>query len=391
MAYSAEAETLPAAPPRAARLAVATIFCANGAAIANWVVRIPDVKQRLGLSDGQLGLALLCAAAGAFSSQLVTGWLNGRFGTRVMTTALALLFCAAIPLPVAATSLPLLMLALFIYGATNGGLDVSMNGQAVLVEKRYGRPILSSFHGLWSVGGLLGASVGGVIAGRRIDPLLHLAVVACVAVVVMLIALRGLLPDRGTHGSSEPGFALPPRALIPLGVIAFGVLFAEGAVGDWSAVYLRDHLNTTPGRAATAFVVFSLVMTVGRLSGDWLTERLGARTIVRGSGALVMAGVALVMLASAPLVAIAGFGLVGAGVAICFPLVISAAAATPGVANSTAITAMATVGYTGFLIGPPLIGSLADLISLRWAFGSVLGVLGVLIVLLAGRVGRRAA
>lgn len=369
--------------PRAARSAVATIFFVNGMLVANWVARIPDVKQHLRLSDGSLGLTLLFMALGALIAQPTSGWMISKIGSRRVTTFSALVLCGVVILPGIATSQLLLIPALLLFGGCNGGLDVAMNAQAALVEQQYRRPIMSSFHGLWSVGGLMGASLGGVMASHRIPLPLHFLGVAVVGLIVMLIALRYLISDQGTHAAQGTVFALPPRSLLPMGIIAFCVLFSEGAIGDWSAIYLRDTLHSTPGVAAGAFAVFSLLMAAGRLTGDWLTLKLGAPLLVRISGAFVTVGIALALLSTTPTIAIIGFGLVGAGVACVFPLILSAASQTPGIASGTAIAAMATSGYTGFLVGPPLIGFIANEISLRGAL-VLLAVFGVLVMLSGG-------
>jgi MFS family permease len=369
------------ARPRAARIAVATIFLVNGAAIANWVARIPDMKQQLALSDGALGFALVWAAVGALIGQPMAGWLIGRLGSRRVTTLCAIGFSLVAGLPGVAPSLPALMAALLIYGALNGSLDVAMNAQAAIVERQYARPIMSSFHGLWSVGGLVGATIGGVLAARGVAVSAHLLAVSGCTLAVMLLATRWLVPDGPAPRAEGPAFALPPRALLPLGVIAFAVLFCEGAIADWGAVYMRDTLRSTPDLAATGFAVFSLLMAAGRLSGDWLTLRVGPSRLVAGGGLLVTAGIALALLGGSPLLAIIGFGLVGAGVACSFPLVLSAAATTPGVAPSAAIAAIATSGYSGFLVGPPLIGSIATVLSLRGALAT-LALFGVLMAVL---------
>lgn len=378
-----------AAQALTARVAVAAIFCLNGMALANWIARIPDAKARLALSDGELGFVLLFAAIGALIGQPTTGWLIGRFGSQRITTALGLVFALTMaPLGMAADA-PQLMAALLVMGFFNGGLDVAMNAQAALVEKAYNRPIMASFHGLWSVGGLLGAVVGGAIAAQDMAFGSHMLAVAGFTLLGLALATRWLSPDAGGRaGEGGPSFALPPRALLLLGAVAFGVLFCEGAIADWSAVYLREGLGSPPDLAAAGFAVFALLMAIGRLTGDWLTLRFGPGRITRGGGALVTLGVALAVIANDPLVVIAGFGLIGAGVSCIFPLILSAAARTPGIAPGTAIAAMATSGYTGFLVGPPLIGSMAEALSLRGALG-VLGVLGVLILAFGGAVEMR--
>lgn len=388
MTVAEQVESHAIARPRLARVAVAAIFLANGALIANWFARIPDVKQRFGLSDGTLGLALLTTAVGALVAQPVTGWIVGRVGSRIVTIVMALLFCAVVALLGLASTLPMLVVVLCVLGACNGGLDVAMNAQAALVEKQYGRSIMNSFHALWSVGGLSGAVMGGVAAARGLAIGTHFVIAAVVGAIVMLLAARGLVPDTGTPASHEAAFALPPRALIPMGIVAFGALVCEGAIGDWSAIYLREGLSASAGRAATGYAVFALMMAGGRFTGDWLTMRVGSGRLVRGSGVLVVAGILLALVSTTPWIAIAGFALVGAGVSCIFPLIMSAAARTPGVAPGMGIAAMATSGYTGFLVGPPLIGSVAEVLTLRGALG-MLALFGLLIVVLGSSVGGR--
>lgn len=371
---------------RAERMAVTAIFFANGALIANWFARVPDVKQALGLSEGALSVALLAMAIGALLSQPTAGWVIGKVGSRKVTMVMAFANCAALILPGFAPSLPFLMLALFVYGASNGGLDVAMNAQAALVERRYARPIMNSFHALWSVGGLTGAAIGGLAAARGLATETHFLMAATAGVVVMLIAMRGLIPDGPAASSShEPAFALPTRALLPMGVVALCALICEGAIGDWGAIYLREGLGSAAGVAAAGYAVFALTMAGGRFAGDWLATRFGSGNVVRVGGALVVAGIGLALVSATPAIAIAGYGLVGAGVSCVFPLIMSAAARTPGVAPGVGIAAMATAGYTGFLLGPPLIGGMAELFTLRGALG-VLAVFGLVIMLLGTQV-----
>jgi MFS family permease len=390
MTVAPETLAAPSSDARRARLAVAAIFCLNGVALANWIARIPDVKQQLRLNEQQLGLVLLCAAVGALVAQPTVGWLIGRVGSRRMTIIMVVAFCLSIVLPGLATDMLSLMAVLFVVGACNGGLDVAMNAQAALVEQRYARPIMSSFHGLWSIGGLVGAALGGLIAARGVAVAGHLLGVAIVVTLVAVVATRWLVVDAGAHGDAGPSFALPPPELLLLGFIAFGVLFCEGAIGDWSGVYLRESLNSPPATAASGFALFSLAMAAGRLAGDQLALRLGPAWVVRAGGVLVALGIGLAIASDVALIAIVGFGLIGAGLACSFPLLLSAAARTPGVAASTAIAAIATAGYTGFLVGPPLIGTVAGALTLRVALG-LLGIVGVLVAVFGGAVERRPA
>ena len=388
MSVAEQVVTHTMSPPSAARWAVTTIFFVNGALNANWFARVPDVKQLLGLNEGALGIALLFAAVGALISQPTAGWAIGKIGSRKVTTVMAFANCAALVLPGFAPSLPLLMAALFVFGATNGSLDVAMNAQGAIVEGRYARPIMSSFHALWSVGGLLGAALAGLIATRGIGSGPHFVFAAIGGAVIMLFAVRGLISDKPAPASEaghEPSFALPTRALLPMGIVALCALIAEGAVGDWGAIYLREGLGSAAGAAAFGYACFALTMAGGRFAGDWLATRFGSGNVVRAGGGLVVAGVGLALITMTPAVAIVGYGLMGAGISCIFPLIMSAAARTPGVKPAAGIAAMATVGYTGFLLGPPLIGGLASIFTLRGALG-ILAIFGVIIMLLGTHV-----
>ncbi|HUS17729.1 MAG TPA: MFS transporter [Chloroflexia bacterium] len=373
--------------PRARR-AVAACFALHGLIFASWLVRIPDVKAQLQLTDGQLGLALLGAPAGVVAGQVLAGWALPRWGSRRVTGATGVAWCASVPLLGAVPSVPALVLVLGLYGLTSAAMDVGMNAQAALVERHYGRPILSGFHGVWSVATLIGAAAGGVLAGWGVAVPLHFLAVAALALPGIVLSGRGLLEEpaapAATAGSAL-AWALLPRRLLPLGALAFSVLVCEGAIGDWSAVYLREGLGSTSAAAASGYAVFSLLMAAGRLTGDWLTVRLGPAAVVRGGGLLVIAGILILTVAGTLPAAVVGFGLIGAGVACPFPLVISQAARTRGLAPGRAIAAMATVAYSGAFVGPPVIGTLAELITLRGALG-VLGLVGVIMLLLGGTV-----
>lgn len=370
------------APPRRARLAVIIFFMLHGLIFASWIVRIPDVKAQLHLSDGELGLALLGAPVGAISGQFLVGWLLSKYGSKTITVAMAVAWCLIFPLLGLAPNMVVLMGVLFLSGLLTGGFDVAMNTQAALVEQRYGRPIMANFHGTWSVAGLIAAGIGGFLAGHQVAVEQHFLAVALLVLLVVAIAQRDLIVEERPTAGERHSFALLPRALVPLGLLAFCVLLVEGAVGDWSAVYLREVLGSPPTEAAAAFVVFNLLMTIGRLTGDNLTLRLGPALMVRGGGLLALAGLLLFLLSPLPLVAICGCALIGAGLASPFPLVISAAARNALIPPGRAIASMATIAYAGNLLGPPLIGGVAELVSLRGAL-SLLG-LAALIMLLFG-------
>jgi predicted MFS family arabinose efflux permease len=246
-----------------------------------------------------------------------------------------------------------------------------MNTQGVAVERQYGRPILNSFHACYSLGGLCGALLGGLVAARGLAPLPHFVGIALFSAILSLSVTRLLLPARAEIEGRGAAFAFPTRALLALGFVAFCVVLGEGAMADWSSVYLTSALHTGAGLAAAGYAAFSVVMALGRGVGDRLTARLGPRTMVRVGGLVAAAGLTLALTGLWVPLAILGFGLVGAGFSVLFPLTLSAAGRTSKQASGTAIAAVATCGYMGFLVGPPVIGFVADALSLRIALGVV--------------------
>ena len=357
--------------PQSARVGVAILFFLNGTIFATWATRIPAVQARLALSPGELGLALFGTAAGALVAMNLSGYLAARFGSRSVTTIAALSLCLMLPLLALAPTLPALVTTLVLFGASNGSMDVAMNTQGVAVERQYARPILNSFHACYSLGGLVGALVGGFVASHGIAPLPHFLGIALLCTILTLSAARSLLPTHTDAQRTGVAFARPTRAILALGLVAFCVVLGEGAVADWSAIYLNGTLRTGAGLAAAGYAAFSVVMAVGRGVGDPLTARRGPRTMVRLGGLVAALGLTLALVVNWIPIALLGFGLVGAGFSVVFPLTLSAAGHTSKQAAGTAIAAVATCGYVGFLVGPPIIGFVADVLSLRTALGFV--------------------
>jgi MFS family permease len=346
---------------------VTAVFFVNGAVFSSLFVRLPAIKADLGMTDGTLGLALLLAAAGLIVAQVAAGGLVARTGARRVMRGAAPAYCAAL-LPAGLAPTPLsFALALLAIGAANGALDVAMNVEAAAVERRARRPLMSFFHAAFSFGALAGAGCGGVAAAAGLEPAPHLALVAAIAL-ASAVAATGRLPDSGVRGGNgDPLVARPSKRLAAFGALAFCVLLAEGSVADWSAVYLRESVGATQATAAAGLAAFSLTMGLGRLAGDGLAAAIGPRVLAAAGLAIAMAGLAAVVVAQRPGAAVAGFAVVGVGLATVFPLVVSAAADRGDVAPGLAIAAVSTTGYAGFLAGPPIIGLLAELLSLRLA------------------------
>jgi MFS family permease len=351
------------------RASITGVFFLNGLCFSAWYARVPAIQQDLGLSNGELGLALFGAPAGLLAAQPLAGALTVRHGSRPLVAA-APLYLIAVVLPALAVDMVTLLLALIVVGAANGVLDIAMNSQGVAVERRLGTRLFSSLHAAFSFGALAGAGSAAAVAAAGVDPLPHLAVDGVVSAALAALLARGLVRDQGRP--EGPRFARPSRRLAALGVIAFCALIAEGAVFDWSGVYLADETGAAAGAAPLGLTAFALTMGVGRLAGDALGERIGAGTAVR-AGALVAAlGLGLALAFPEPLVAIAGFAVMGAGLSVVFPLALRAAG-MHGEGTGPDLAAVSTVGYVGFLAGPPLIGWLADASSLRAALAVVSG------------------
>ena len=354
--------------PTASRCAVSALFFVNGAILASWVPYVPMVKQRLGIGDGLLGVVLLFMAIGALGALPFAGTLVGRLGSRTVSVGAGLGLCLSLPLPILAPTLFLVALALLFFGAFNSTLDVAMNAQAVEVEQRRGRALMSSFHAMFSVGGLAGALLSSVIIAAGVGAADHILTAALLGSVAILIARSALI---AVAPSPSPVFVRPTRGLLGLGVLALCALLAEGAIGDWSAVYLMDSRGASQSVAAAGFAAFSLAMAGGRFAGDHVARWLGAACLLRLSGALAAGGLLLALIVKEPVIAIAGFGLVGLGVANLIPVIFSAAGRAYAVAPGHGLAAVATTGYVGFLAGPPAIGLAAEVAGLPAALGIV--------------------
>ncbi len=355
----------------AARLAVASLFFVNGMLFATWVSRIPAIEQQRGLSHATLGLALLLLAFGAMISMPVAGALCVRFGSAKVCGIGILAYCAFLPLVSLAGEAWVFALCLFLFGIAHGSVDVAMNAQAVQAERKYRRPIMSSFHALFSIGGLSGAASGGLIATLGWKPPMHFFVVAVAMGVLSVIALPHLLPTVEARTARARTFALPSRALVGVGIIALCIMMGEGAMADWSGVYLHRIVQTSEGVAALGYAAFSIAMATGRFVGDRAIARFGPENLVRAGGSLAACGLLMALLVPHPVFVLAGLACVGAGFATIVPMAFSAAGNARDVSPGVAIASVTTMGYLGFLLGPPLIGFLAQGVGLRIALGVI--------------------
>ncbi|MFJ3042297.1 MFS transporter [Streptomyces tendae] len=354
-----------------ARYAVAAVFAVHGSVTGSFATRVPWIQDHAGVSAGQLGLALAFPALGASLAMPLAGRVSHRFGARAALRGLLALWTLALTLPSLAPNLLTLCLALFVYGATAGMSDVAMNALGVEIENRLDKSIMSGLHGMWSAGALIGSAAGTLAAHLGTDARTHHLLAAAVLTVTGLVACTWVLDLQPAEDEDPPPrFALPPRSALLIGAVGFCAVFAEGASLDWSAVYLRDELETSAGLAAACTTGFTLTMALARLAGDKVVDRFGAVRTVRVSGVLATLGGLLVVVGGHPAVAMTGFALMGLGIAVVVPLCF-AAAGRAGSNPSLAIAGVATITYTSGLVAPSAIGGLAQATSLVVSFGLV--------------------
>ncbi|WP_405192470.1 MFS transporter [Streptomyces anthocyanicus] len=356
---------------RHARYAVAAVFAVHGSVTGSFATRVPWIQDHAGVSAGQLGLALAFPALGASLAMPLAGRVTHRFGARAALRGLLALWTLALALPSLAPNLLTLCLALFVYGATAGMSDVAMNALGVEIETRLDKSIMSGLHGMWSTGALIGSAAGTLAAHLGTDARTHHLLAAAVLTVTGLVACTWVLDLQPAENEDPPPrFALPPKSALLIGAVGFCAVFAEGASLDWSAVYLRDELETSAGLAAACTTGFTLTMALARLAGDKVVDRFGAVRTVRVSGVLATLGGLLVVVGGHPAVAMTGFALMGLGIAVVVPLCF-AAAGRAGSNPSLAIAGVATITYTSGLVAPSAIGGLAQATSLVVSFGLV--------------------
>lgn len=358
------------------RIVLTVFFALDGFVFAGWVVRIPAIKEQTGASASALGLALLGVSAGAVITMTLTGRLCRRYGTHQVTVVCAVLLSLSIALPPLTHSPVALGAVLLLFGAAYGGINVAFNSAAVDLVRALGRPVMPSFHAAFSLGGMIGAGLGGLVAGA-LSPTQHLLGLTAIGLLVTAFAGRALLriqppaPSESTpHEKSEPR-RLDTRTrglVITFGLIALCTAYGEGALADWSALHLEQDLDATPGVAAIGYSCFALAMTIGRLTGTRLLERLGqTRTLVSG-GTTAAVGMLLGALAPSLWAAFLGFVITGLGLANLFPVAVERAGTLAG---PDGVAIASTLGYGGMLLGPPAIGFMADWFSLPTALLSV--------------------
>ena len=341
------------------------LFLIAGVGAAAWASLVPFAKSRLGLNEGVLGLLLLCLGAGSILAMPIAGALVVRYGCRTVLTGATLVLCAALPFLGFVATLPLLAAALFVFGAALGTADCAVNIQAIMVETGSGRPLMSGFHGFYSVGGIVGAATVSGMLTFGAPPLGAALVAVALILAALATAFRGLLPYGGAAGG--PLFAVPRGIVLFLGVLCFVVFLVEGAMLDWSAVFLTQNRGMQSAEAGFGFACFSLAMTVGRLTGDAIVRKLGRRAVVAGGAWLATLGIILTTSIPSWQISLLGCALVGLGCSNIVPVLFSAVGRQRTMPQSVSVPALTTLGYMGILAGPAGIGLIAHHSSLSAA------------------------
>jgi MFS family permease len=352
-----------------ARLAIKIIFFLNGFVHANYFSRLPRVQDSFRIDNGTTGLVLLTLSLGAFLAMPFAGWLIIRNGSRKITLFAVCFYCLLVPfIPVVVPQLNLLLLIFFFLGVSSGMLDVAMNAQAVIIEQRWGKPIMTSFHAFFSIGMMFGALAGSLFAKLEQTLEVHFFVVGAICAVAIFSIHRYLIQDKPDGSIHEgPAFRLPNAAMVTIGVIAFCSMLGEGAMDGWTTIYMENVAFSSKAAAPLGLFAFALAMTIGRIFGDGARLKFGDRKLMIYCGLISSLGLLLTLLVTHPLVVIAGFFVIGLGLSIIVPIAYSIAGNVKDLPPGVGIAMVTTVGYSGFMVGPPVIGFLADAFTLRYA------------------------
>ncbi len=356
------------------RIAIKIAFFLNGFIYANWVSRLPRIQELYQADNGTIGIVLLASSIGAVGAMPFTGWVIIKNGSRKLTIIAVLLYCAIVPLIPFMPGLYALIPLFLIMGIVTGMLDVAMNAQAVMVEKLYNKPIMSSFHALFSIGMMLGAWSGALFTDLHFDLPHHFILVVCFALIAGVWSSRNLVRDKPDPSINHEGplFRLPNTALISIGVITFCCMLGEGSMSNWTVNYMENIAHASQSLAPIGLSAFATAMTIGRIFGDRIRLKLGDRKMIITGGVLAVIGLSTALLFPLPYSSIVGFFLVGLGLSSIVPIAYSIAGNAKSLPSGVGLAMVTTVGYSGFLVGPPIIGLIADWQTLQFALGIVL-------------------
>ena len=355
-----------------ARLAISFVFFTNGMGFASVAPHLPWLQNRFQLSESDMGLLLLCHGIGAVSMMLVAGRVIQTFGSRLPVIVGGCLFILLLPVIFWLDQILIIILILIIAGAGIGTMDVAMNAQAVTVENGLDRPIMSSFHGLWSLGAMTGGASATFALSFGFSPLQQVTISSMILAIILGVCSFSMLPSKQEEkGEKTPLLVRPSGKALSLGLLCLLGMVAEGTAVDWSAIYSSSVLGSTSSQAALTFTIFTMTMMIGRLTGDWVIQKVGRTQLVRYTAIFGTVGFSFGLVWGTTLSAWIGFACLGFGLANIVPIMFGAASRIEGVSAGTGIAGVATLGYCGFLLGPPTIGFLAELMGLKGALGLI--------------------
>jgi len=339
-------------------------FFVLGVMFATWGVHVPTVKGHYGLGEQALAIAMLASGVGALTALAQAGRIVGRWGPRAVSAVMGVLCCASVACLLAWPAYAALLAVMLVFGITGSLLDVAINTEATEIERLAAKPLMSGFHGMFSLGGMAGASLGSAAPALGLSPQGHLLLATGVGAAIVLLASRAMLPVPEKDAEEKHPLSLPRGPLLLLGVLASMGLIAEGAMYDWSVLFMKQERASTASTAALAYASFSGAMAAGRFGGDWVRARVSPARLMRASGVLAALGMAVALAVPSAWVALLGFACVGLGLSNVVPVLFSAASQVPGVSPAHGIAAVSGVGYLGMMAGPPLIGLVAEHSSL---------------------------
>jgi MFS family permease len=366
------------------RLAVSVFYFCQGLCFSSWASRIPDIKSTLHLSEADLGTVLLALPAGQLMMMSFSGRLVTKYGSRNMLSLGACLYALELTNLGWASSKWQLALALFIFGLCGNLCNISVNTQAIGVEKIYKRSVMTSFHGAWSTAGFAGAMIGLMMMSFQLAPRMHFIMVAALVIIATLVARKYTLPGKDTGAPAKKFFARPDPQLIQLGVIGFCSMAAEGAMFDWSGVYFKQVVKVPPGLVTLGYASFMIMMATGRFTGDFIITKLGRKRTLQISGIAIAVGLLTAVFFPYIVTATIGFLIVGFGVSSVVPTVYSTAGRLSNTSPGMALAAVASISFLGFLMGPPLIGYVAQAAGLQYSF-AIIALIGFSITLMVSR------
>lgn len=367
------------------RIAVSIFFFISGFTFSSWASRIPTLQSQLHLNEAQLGSVLFALPMGLILTLPFTGILLGRVSSRYVMLAGAILYALLLPALGLVNHVWQLVVLLFLFGSSRNFLNISINAQSVGVQSLYDKSVIASFHGVWSLAGFAGAAVGSLMISMQVSVFIHFLIVGVLTLILTFYSFGDALTEDVKSDTKKPLLALPDKPLLKLGLIAFGSMACEGTMYDWCGIYFQKEVHVTPAHIGLGYVAYMCAMAAGRFVGDFLVNRYGVKRMLQACGCLIAAGLFTAVAFPYFITGIIGYMITGFGVSCVVPLIFSITGKNTKMAPGPAIAAVSVVGYLGFLLGPPLIGYIAEAANLRWAFALV-AMTGFGITLLAKKV-----